>query len=341
MGKGFIKTWRCEEDIPELWENSGMYCAYHKLKTLASRPEWSITAPWGVLAKRMAISVGTLRKAVAELAKLGLLRAGQTPGGVTRLEIVYADEEPDLDILLGAKRGAGKEAQTCGAALGCVSKNDAPEKNEMSKFDKPQMSKNDTPFTLYGQEVKTSKKTTTPTTPPTTLFNGGFAAFWEMYPNKKAKDRAVKRWNRGNYNAAAILPKLKEQIRLREWVKNGGRFIPRADAYLNQKRWEDELPAGEEAYVLDFKSPKTERETTLLHWLEAVNPALLRYDNQRINSAFEADRADFEEIVIRCGGNVQTAFAVMRHGWRCGCNTMRGIRERVPAYLDEIKRGNR
>ncbi|MDD6153411.1 MAG: hypothetical protein PUC11_05645 [Elusimicrobia bacterium] len=83
MGKGFVKVWRCEENIPELWNNPGTFCAYHKLKMLAARPEWTLTAPWNVLAKRMAISVGTLRKAVAELAKIGLIRAGQTPGGVT------------------------------------------------------------------------------------------------------------------------------------------------------------------------------------------------------------------------------------------------------------------
>lgn len=340
MGKGFVKVWRCEENIPGLWDTPGTFCAYHKLKMLAARPEWTLTAPWNVLAKRMAISVGTLRKAVAELAKIGLIRAGQTPGGVTRLTLIYGDEEPDLDILMGAKHGAGKEAQTRGAAPGCMSKFDMPGKVEMSKFDKPQMSKFDMSSYLYKQEVKTSKKTT-PTTPPTTLFGGGFTAFWDVYPNKKAKDRAVKRWNRGDYNAEVILPVLCKQVKLREWVKENGRFIPRADAYLNQKRWEDELPEGEEYYVLDFKQPKTERETTLRHWLEAVNPALLHYDNQKINGMFENDRADFEEIVVRCGGNVQTAFAVMRHGWRCGCNSMRGICARVPAYLDEMKRGNK
>lgn len=339
MGKGFVKVWRCEEDIPGLWDNPGMFCVYHKLKMLAVRPGWILTAPWTVLAKRLAVSVGTLRSAITELAKMGLVRADKTAGGITRLTLVYADEEPDLDILMGAKHGAGKEAQTRGAAPGSMSKNDMPSKVEMSKFDKPQMSKFDMSSSLYKQEVKTNKKTT-PTTPPT-LFSGGFTAFWDVYPNKKAKDRAIKRWNRGNYDTGVILPKLEQQLRLREWVKENGRFIPRADAYLNQKRWEDVLPTGEEYYVLDFKQPKTERETTLRHWLEAVNPALLNYDNQKINAAFENDREDFEEIVVRCGGNVQTAFAVMRHGWRCGCNSMRGIRERVPAYLDELRRGNR
>lgn len=337
MSKGFVKVWRCEKDIPGLWDNPGIFCVYHKLKMLAARPGWNLSAPWAVLAKRMSVSANTLQKAVAELAKMGLVRADKTAGGITRLTLVYADEEPDLDILMGAKHGAGKEAQTRGAALGCISKIDMPEKVKMSKFDMPQMSKIDMPSSLYKQEVKANKKTT-PTTPPTTLFDGGFAAFWDVYPNKKAKDRAIKRWNRGNYAANVILPVLERQLQLRDWVKENGRFVPRADAYLNQRRWEDELPVGEEFYILDFKQPKTERETTLLHWLEAVNPTLLNYDNQKINGVFESDRADFEEIVVRCGGDVQTAFDVMRHGWRCGCNSMRGICERVPAYLDELRR---
>ncbi|MGN1058183.1 MAG: hypothetical protein ACI4Q7_02375 [Candidatus Avelusimicrobium sp.] len=334
MSKGFVKVWRCEENVPELWNNTGTFCAYHKIKILASRQDWTLTAPWVVLAKKMAVSVGTLRKAVAELAKMGLIRAGQTDGGVTTLTLVYGDEEPDLDILMGAKRASGKEAQTRGAAPSCVSKIDTPAKIKMSKFDTPQMSKFDTP-TLYKQEVKTNKKTT-PTTPPTALFGRGFAAFWNVYPNKKAKDRAIKRWNRGNYDATVILPKLEQQIRLREWVKNEGRFVPRADAYLNQKRWQDELPVGEEAYVLDFKQPKTEREVIFYSWLEATNPALLKNDNQKINSTLEPDRVLFEQIVAKCGGNLQTVFKIMRHGWRLGCTSLRAIAERTAAYMDDL-----
>ena len=112
--------------------------------------------------------------------------------------------------------------------------------------------------------------------------------------------------------------------------------MPHARTYPNQKRYEDVLPYGEEYYTLDFKQPKTKREVLLTAWLEATNPDLLKNDNQKINSAFEPDRVMFEQIVARCGGNLQEAFAVLRHGWQLGCNTMRAIAERAAAYINDL-----
>lgn len=176
---------------------------------------------------------------------------------------------------------------------------------------------------------------------PLNLQSNGFADFWDAYPNKKGKQRAIQKWKSLNCDAELILPVLEKQKRLRDWVKQEGQFVPHADAYLNQKRWEDHLPQGEEAYILDFKQPTTERERVLFRWLDATNPALLSNDNQKINSVFEPDRALFEQIVSKCGGNLQMAFEVMRHGWRTGCSTMRAICERTAVYLDELREVNK
>lgn len=348
MSKGYVKLWRCEEDIPALWENAGMFCAYQKLKIMVAHPVWSISAPLAVLARRMRVSVNSLRTSLKGLVKLGLIRVELTDKGITRITLAGGDNEPLAGVLAGAVPAMGETQAGAAAPKGeLFALGDTENANTVSKFDTPQetnvqnltrhLYQNLTRPLSSIKEIKNSKKTTTPYTSPKD-FLAGFAAFWNEYPNKKNKARALARWKRGDFQLAEILPVLKRQKRLREWVKQDGQFVPRADAYLNQKRWQDELPQGEEFYVLDFARPATEREKTLRAWLEAVNPEILQNDNQKINNAFENDRADFEKIVALCGGNLQTAFAVMRHGWRKGCNTMRSVRERVAGYLDEMRR---
>ena len=348
MSKGYAKLWRCEEDIPALWKHAGMFCAYQKLKVMVVHPFWSISAPLAVLAKRMCVSVNSLRTALKGLVQLGLIRVELTDRGITKITLATADNEPLAGVLAGVGPAVGQtQAGTTTPKGELFALGDTESANTVSKFDMPQdVAYQNLTCHLYQnltrplssiKEINNGKKTTTPCTSPTD-FLAGFAAFWAAYPNKKNKARALGRWKRGKFQPSEILPVLEKQKCLREWVKQDGQFVPRADAYLNQKRWQDELPQGEEFYVLDFKHPKSVRETTLLAWLEAVNPELLKNDNSTINSAFENDRADFEKIVALCGGSVQTAFAVMRHGWRKGCNTMRAVRERVAGYLDEMRR---
>ena len=339
--KGYIKLWRSEADIPQLWQSALLFSTYQKLKMLADRTDWAVAIPVRKLAPKMGMSVDTLRKATAELARIGLIRCGQTDEGVSRFELVFMDNEPDFSQVSMRVPVAKKEPKP-------VLKISTPPVLNFSTTNTPSvLNSSTTPVLnfrtpLYReQERVTNNKTTTPLLFPQAEqendFMACFAAFWTAYPNKKSKQRAVKRWKKGKYNLAEILPILEKQKRLRDWVKADGQFVPRADAYLNQRRWEDALPTGEEAYILDFKDPKTPREKVLHDWVEATNPELLKNDLQKINSVFEYDRIFFEKMVAICGGDVQQAFNVMRHGWRLGCTTMRAICERAASYLDELK----
>lgn len=176
-----------------------------------------------------------------------------------------------------------------------------------------------------------------PHNPPTQLTDNGFTAFWDAYPNKKGKQPAIKKWMKGKFDLAVILPALEKQKKLRDWVKDNGQYVPHATTYLNQRRWEDELPEGEENYVVDFKNPTTEREVVLRVWLERTNPELLQNGNQQINSTFEAERALFEQLVKRCGGSLEKTYGVLKHGWQIGCTSMRSIVERTGSYLDDLQ----
>ena len=369
MGKGFVRIYRSEADIPQLWENAALFCVYQKLKMVAWWPEGVIKRPIRVLARQCAVSVNTLRKAVSGLENLNLVEVDISDRNTWALRVKYVEQEPRQNTPLGEPEAADE------AQLSNETENAAPSVLEpataaaepsaqLSHFNQtdkmvPPVSKNDTTGANLYQNLTqvVSKNDTTAcqnlTQPPlyrdylyinniTTPYNPpmnqklGFETFWTAYPNKKGKQPALKKWNSGKYDPDIILPVLEKQKKLRDWVKQDGHFVPLAKTYLNQKRYEDCLPQSEEYYILNFEHPQTAREKTLRAWIEATNPALLKNDNQKINNVFETDRALFEQIVAKCGGDLDFAFAVMRHGWQLGCNTMRAIAERAAAYINDL-----
>lgn len=71
-----------------------------------------------------------------------------------------------------------------------------------------------------------------------------FERFWEQYPNKKAKDRALKAWRALRPDAElqeAILAAIAQQRTSRDWVKDGGQFIPYPASWLNDGAWMNEV----------------------------------------------------------------------------------------------------
>ena len=73
-----------------------------------------------------------------------------------------------------------------------------------------------------------------------------FAEFWAEYPKKVGKKAALTSWKRLKPDAdlferimqAVAIAKNSEQ-----WNREGGRFIPNPSTWINQGRWDDELPA--------------------------------------------------------------------------------------------------
>lgn len=70
-----------------------------------------------------------------------------------------------------------------------------------------------------------------------------FAEFWSVYPKKKAKQDAIKAWDKIKPDEAlgkAIIKAVEAQKLTKDWKKDGGAFIPYPATYLNGRRWEDE-----------------------------------------------------------------------------------------------------
>ena len=73
-----------------------------------------------------------------------------------------------------------------------------------------------------------------------------FAAFWKLYPKKQGKGAAEKAWKKIKPTAEMfdqIMSAVGAAISSEQWQRENGRFIPNPATWLNQKRWEDELPA--------------------------------------------------------------------------------------------------
>lgn len=85
--------------------------------------------------------------------------------------------------------------------------------------------------------------------PPPAVSNAratGFEDFWNHYPKKSGREAALRAWLSVvvNGEAPAIMAALSWQVDSSEWKRELGRFIPKAENYLFEKRWTDEKPAG-------------------------------------------------------------------------------------------------
>lgn len=75
-----------------------------------------------------------------------------------------------------------------------------------------------------------------------------FNEFWAEYPKKRAKQNALKSWQRlapDKELYAKIMAALTEQKQSAEWQREGGRFIPYPATWLNGGCWDDEVKAAQ------------------------------------------------------------------------------------------------
>ena len=75
-----------------------------------------------------------------------------------------------------------------------------------------------------------------------------FNQFWAAYPKHIAKQSAVKAFEKLKPDEKlleAMLKSIAMQKESKQWEKDGGAFIPYPATWLNQRRWEDELPQVE------------------------------------------------------------------------------------------------
>jgi len=74
--------------------------------------------------------------------------------------------------------------------------------------------------------------------------NDQFDIFWECYPRKQGKKKALISWGKIKFNGQLKVDQIIESVKqhmLLEWNDKSDEFIPYPATYLHQERWNDEL----------------------------------------------------------------------------------------------------
>lgn len=102
-------------------------------------------------------------------------------------------------------------------------------------------------------EEKHQKPTRAPRAPLVT--DERFDRFWAVYPNKKAKDDALKAWQKRNPSEALaqiIIAAVERQKHWPAWTDAGGKYIPYPATWLNAGQWSDEPATAAVSRVSDI-----------------------------------------------------------------------------------------
>lgn len=72
-----------------------------------------------------------------------------------------------------------------------------------------------------------------------------FDRFWAVYPRHTAKQTAWKSFEKLNPDESLVqqmITAVERQKQSEQWTKDNGQFIPHPATWINQRRWEDEVP---------------------------------------------------------------------------------------------------
>ena len=89
--------------------------------------------------------------------------------------------------------------------------------------------------------------------PPKSPSTGdAFERFWSVYPRKIGKQSAKRAFERVNVPLETPVTAVERQKCSDHWTQNNGQFIPHPATWLNQGRWDDELPESGRGYHYDY-----------------------------------------------------------------------------------------
>ena len=74
-----------------------------------------------------------------------------------------------------------------------------------------------------------------------------FDQFWSVYPRKEAKAKAKTAFEKIKPDEELLLKMIdavEKQKKTDQWTRDGGQYIPHPATWLNQRRWEDEIPVN-------------------------------------------------------------------------------------------------
>ena len=140
------------------------------------------------------------------------------------------------------------------------------EKKRRQRAQAPDMSRSCPDADGTDPGTREEKRRTTPHSPPQGEKNDypeDFAQFWNAYPRKRGKGAAFKAWRKakGKPDAAKLVQIVEHYALSPDWSREEGRFIPYPATWLNERRWEDEIPTNDQPHkAFDSENQEIERK---------------------------------------------------------------------------------
>ncbi|BFU90923.1 MAG: hypothetical protein NTAFB01_21100 [Nitrospira sp.] len=110
---------------------------------------------------------------------------------------------------------------------------------------------------IFETPISEEKKERTPPPPP--WWPEGFAWFWQAYPRKVGRAKALAAWNELKPNSQLlqqIADSLERATRSSDWNNDGGIYTPHPSTYLRDGRWTDEY--SDDALLVELPPTKSE-----------------------------------------------------------------------------------
>lgn len=140
--------------------------------------------------------------------------------------IAFEFAKPTLDASKrkaesGSKGGSSKQTEANGKQTASKTENSASKKKNKDK--NKNKNKNKCYITREERDI-------------------AFDKFWAEYPRKVGKVDARKAFAKVEVPVDDLIAAVKKQKESSQWTSDGGQYIPNPSTWLNQGRWEDELP---------------------------------------------------------------------------------------------------
>lgn len=81
--------------------------------------------------------------------------------------------------------------------------------------------------------------------PKAPLTGDAFERFWAVYPRKVGKQSAKRAFEKVKVPLETLVTAVERQKCSAQWTRDNGQYIPHPTTWLNQGRWDDELPEDE------------------------------------------------------------------------------------------------
>lgn len=89
--------------------------------------------------------------------------------------------------------------------------------------------------------------------PPKSPSEGdAFERFWSVYPRKVGKQSAKRAFEKVKVPLETLVTAIERQKCSDQWTRDNGQYIPHPTTWLNQGRWDDELPEKQSGYRYDY-----------------------------------------------------------------------------------------